>query len=145
MTRYLFTVLILLLVSLGACEEKLDDGYLAPPDQPVFFEYRHVNYAWGYTEQGWLVDSKGEVRSYDLTGKYNAPDSAGYISREDLVQNLSRCDSTTHQIGAEDMEYYTGLISGASKGKIGKAENIAADAGSSVLSCYCYDEEMGMY
>lgn len=138
-------VLMCMLVALTACEKNLDDDYEAPADQPVFFEYRYMNHAWGYAENGWLMDAKGEVRTYNLPEKYIVPDSAGYISRENLVQNLLQCDSTSHYIVEEDLKYYTGLISGAAKGKIGKAENNAADAGSAVLSCYLYDADMKMY
>ncbi len=128
--RYLLHVLILLLVGLSSCEKELDGGYEAPGDQPVFFEYHYVNHAWGYADQGWLVGANGEVRTFDLPEKYILPDSTGYISREDLIQNLSQGDSTIHYIEAEDLEYYTRLISGAAKGKIAKAENVAFDAGS---------------
>ena len=145
MMRYILPALIPLLMGLGACERWLDKAYEAPRTQPVFFEYRHVNHAWGYTENGWLVDDNGDLRSYDLPEKFIMPDSTGYISREDLIQNLAQCDSTVHRVAAEDLKYYTGLISGAAKGQIGKAENIAADAGSSVLSCYLYDVHKDMY
>jgi len=141
----LWTMLMVLLLGLTACDKWLDKAYEAPWTQPVFFEYRHVNHAWGYAEHGWLVDASGEVRTYDLPERFIMPDSTGYISREDLIQNLSQCDSTIHRVGAEDLRYYTGLISGAAQGKIGNAENIAADAGSSVLSCYIYDANKSMY
>jgi hypothetical protein len=136
---------MLLPVVLTACEKWLDKAYEAPRTQPVFFEYRHVNHAWGYAESGWLVDANGDIRTYDLPEKFIMPDSTGFISRVDLIQNLSQCDSTIHRVDAEDLRYYTGLISGAAQGKIGKAENIAADAGSSVLSCYIYDANEDMY
>ena len=72
-------MMILLLVGLSGCEKEGDNRYEAPADQPVFFEYRYVNHAWGYAENGWLVDAEGEVRTYNLPEKYFVPDSAGYI------------------------------------------------------------------
>ena len=143
--RYVLPLLLLLLVAQTGCEADLDNDYEAPEDQPVLFEYRHVNHAWGYTEQGWLINAGGDVRRYNLPENYIIPDSSGYISLEGLSQNLSQCDSTIQNIGAEDLEYYAGFISGASSGEIRKAENIAADAGSSVLSCYLYDPRKDMY
>ncbi len=142
---YVLPLLLLLMVALTGCEEDLDNDYKAPESQPVLFEYRHVNHAWGYTEQGWLINARGDVRTYNLPESYIIPDSSGYISLEGLIQNLSQCDSTIQNIGGDDLEYYAGFISGASSGEVGKAENIAADAGGSVLSCYLYDPEKDMY
>ena len=74
-------MMILLLVGLTGCEKEGDNGYEAPGDQPVLFEYRYVNHAWGYSENGWLIDSKGNMKSYDLPKDFNLPDSSGYITR----------------------------------------------------------------
>ncbi len=60
MMKRLVPVFVILLVVLGGCEEK----YEAPADQPVFFEYRYVNHAWGYSEHGYIIDSDGDVRRF---------------------------------------------------------------------------------
>lgn len=145
MKSYLLPTMILLLLGLTGCDKDGIEDYEAPEDQPVLFEYRYVNLAWGYFENGWLIDSKGNINSYNLPVEFNIPDSNGYISREDLLHNLNQTDSITFTFGTKDLDYYTGLISGAAKGKVGEAESIAADAGSSVLSCYLYDADKDMY
>ncbi len=85
------------------------------------------------------------MRRYDLPEDFKVPDSTGYISLEDLIYNLAQTDSNIHNVGDKELEHYSGLISGAAEGKIGKPENIAADAGSSVLACYLYNAQKDEY
>lgn len=141
MMKRLVPVFVILLVVLSGCEEK----YEAPADQPVFFEYRYVNHAWGYSEHGYLIDSDGDVRRFDSPEDFRLPDSTGYISRADLLHNLTQTDSIIHHIIPKDLEKHTALISGAAEGKTGEAENIAADAGSFVHACYLYDSQKDKY
>ncbi len=126
---------------LAGCEKE----YEAPEDQPVFFEYRYVNYAWSYSEHGWLINADGDVRRYDLPDDFRLPDSTGYISAEDLIHNLSQTELLIGSIEANDLDHYVGLIPGAADGEILKSQNVMADAGSSVLSCYLYDSDRDMY
>ena len=145
MKGYYVLILLMLFGISGGCEKENGKEYEGPEDQPVLFEYRHVNHAWAYTEHGWLIDSNGDVHYYSLPEDFRLPDSTSYLSHEDLLHNLAQADSSIHGLVAEDLEYYTGLIAGAAEGKIGKLENVAADAGGSVLSCYMYDAHKEMY
>ena len=137
--------LLVVTLMLSGCEKHCEKQYAAPEDQPVLFEYRYMNHAWGYSDHGWLIDGEGDVRRYDLPEEFRLPDSMGYITAEDLIHNLSQSDSIIGSIKTNDLDYYIGLISGASEGKISKSENVAFDAGSSVLSCYQYDADREMY
>ena len=104
-----------------------------------------MNHAWGYSEHGYLIDSDGDVRRFDSPEDFRLPDSTGYISRADLLYNLTQTDSIIHHILRKDLEKHTALISGAAEGKTGEAENIAADAGSFVHACYLYDSQKDKY
>ncbi|MCK4745680.1 MAG: hypothetical protein KAT15_01525 [Bacteroidales bacterium] len=119
-----------------ACEELTYD---APEDQPVFFEYNYINHAWGYQHHGWLIDGEGYVRYYNLPESYRFPDSTGYLSLEDLEHNIGLTDSVIEQVDGAELEKYRNYIPGAAKGEIGESSNVAADAGTSMLSCYLYD------
>ena len=126
----------------GACEV---DDYKAPEDQPLLFEYRYVNYAWGYQEHGWLIDQDGYIRYFNLPADYRVPDSNGFLSFEDLEYNLGQTDSIIDQVDDTVLARYVGYIPGAAAGEIGKSRNIAADAGSSILTCYFYDTDASAY
>lgn len=126
----------------SGCEEN-ECGCIG--EQPVYFEYRYVNHAWGYQEHGWLIDGEGHLKSYNLPEGFRMPDSTGMISREDLLHNLSLTDSTIQTLASSELDTYTSLIPAAADGEIGAARNIAADAGVSVLSGYLYDREKDAY
>ena len=139
--RKLVTILMTALM-LSACEK---ETWGCLEDQPVLFEYRNINFAWGYQEQGWLIDAEGIVRTYHLPEDFRLPDSTGFISRQDLDHNLSLTASIIHTVDKADLVYYSSLIPGASEGEIGKSRHIAVDAGASVLACYFYNEEADAY
>jgi hypothetical protein len=135
-------VLLLAGLVLAGCTEQEPE---IPVSQPVLFQYRYVNFAWGYQEYGWLIDHEGRVRTFRMPEGFRMPDSTGLISEEDLFHNLSLTDSTICLIDKKELEYYAGLIQAAAHGETGKARNIAYDAGRSVLSCYLYMETEGAY
>ena len=59
---YLILALFLLLL---ACEK---NGYNAPEEQPVYFEYHYVNFAWGLQDQGWL-EVWGDYQQYNQSAE----------------------------------------------------------------------------
>ena len=125
-----------------ACEKQ---EYDAPEDQPVFFEYHYINYAWGFQENGWLIDQEGNIRSFNNPADYRQGLKGATLSLEDLEHNLGLTDSIIGNLDDGDLEKYIHYIPAAAEGEIGLSRSIAADAGSSVLSCYLYDPEMNAY
>ena len=69
---------------LPSCEEVPCDCE-GPEDQPVYFEYHYQNWAWGYQESGWLIDSAGVVKGFHMPESFREADSTGLISTEDLL------------------------------------------------------------
>lgn len=140
MRRALF---VLFLVLLGSSCHK--ENYYRPEDQPVFFEYRYTNYAWGLFDSGWLIDQEGNIRGFEFPLDYRVPDSTGHVSAEDLEYNLAQTDTLLSSIGREDFEKHIKMIGGAEDGNIGEPRARGADMGSSVLSCYAFDPGSGSY
>ena len=140
MKIYILTGLMGLLT--GACDK---EEYAGPGDQPVYFEYHHVNHAWGFTEHGWLIDRDGNIRAFELPENFRAPDSDGYLELEDLEHNLGITDTVIGKVDIEELGRYIDYIPGAARGEIGDARSIAADAGASVLACYWYDPDKEAY
>lgn len=125
-----------------ACEREFYDG---PEDQPVYFEYHYINHAWGFIDNGWMIDREGNIRGYDHPEDYRWPDSTGYLSSEDLQNNLARTDTLLQNVRAKELKLYTRLISGAAEGNLSEYKRRGADMGSSVLSCYAFDHNAGSY
>ena len=127
---------------LWACEKQ---EYDAPEEQPVYFEYHYINYAWGFQENGWLIDQEGNIRSFIDPVDYRQGLKGAYLSLEDLEHNLGLTDSIIGTLDDGELEKYLHYIPAAADGKIGISRSNAADAGSSVLSCYLYNPEMNAY
>ena len=120
-------------------------GCVNHSDSPVLFAYRYTNWAWGYQERGWMIDREGKVRAYNLPVNYRSPDSLGYLSEEDLYHNLALTDTVIEILDPAEVDAYAALIPDAAGGELSEKENIAADAGSSVLTCYLYDNDKKAY
>jgi hypothetical protein len=136
-------IVLTILIVVTACE-----GEVPVLKQKILFQRHYVNYAWFYTDNGYLVDSMGYVRSFDVAKKklkWNYPDSLGYISKEAMDQNLSYCDSIIHRVGADSLSHYVDKIWGASRGMISKPDMQMADFGEIRYSAYIFDEKKQRY
>jgi hypothetical protein len=136
------SVFVFLLFFIAACETPVDR---IPGDQPLYFQYRYVNFAWGYQEHGWLIDHEGNLNYFSFPEDFQEADSTGHISGEDLVHNLGLTDSIISRIDASELAEYIQYIPGAATGKKGELRHIACDAGTSELSCYLYDPGADAY
>jgi len=137
------SLLLIFLFLLGSSCQKA--SYYGPDDQPVFFEYRYVNYAWGVSDHGWLIDKEGNIRGFEFPLDFRVPDSTGHVSLEDLEHNLSLADTLLSSISSKEFEKHIRLIRGAADGNLGERTPRGADMGSSILSCYAFDPEIGSY
>jgi hypothetical protein len=135
--------LILTLISFNSCKTEVPVLH-----QKILFEQHYVNYAWSYQNSGYLVDSLGYVRVFNLskdTIKWNEPDKDGTISVEQMTRNLELCTTLVGQIDPDTISYYSSKIWAASKGNISAPQNIMADAGSNVFSAFIFDNKTNKY
>jgi hypothetical protein len=143
MMKMRVVIWISLLAALGSGCEK--EYYLAPVDQPVYFEYHYRNHAWGEADNGWLIDNEGKQRGFNFPEDYRWPDSTGHISLMDLTYNLGQTDTLLHSFSRKEIEKHTRLIGGATDGILSEFRVRGADMGSATLSCYAYDLKTGTY
>ena len=116
--------------------------------QKILFGVQYTNWAWGYQNKGFLIDTMGYVRAFDLsktTLVWKNQDSSGYISKASMEINLSYCDSIIYKLKADSLLHYTGKIWAASKGTISKPTTQMADFGEIRYSAYIYDEKSERY
>jgi len=138
--KYLFFIIIM---TFTGCKTEYPNF-----NRKILFEKHYVNWAWGYQNKGFLVDSLGFVNAFDLSKdsiKWNEPDKDGYIGIVEMNENLSYCDSVICQIDADTLAHYTDKILAASKGKISEPVNQMADAGSITYSAFIFDEKTNQY
>lgn len=138
--NYLIPILLMALIS---C--KTETPSIA---QKILFEQHYVNYAWLYQNNGYLVDSSGNVRAFDLsrdTIKWNEADKDGYISASKMNENLALCKSVVGKVDQDTLTHYSAKIWNASFGEITKSDIYMADAGSIVYSAFIYEAKTNRY
>ena len=135
-------IILLFITCITGCETI---EYNPPESQPVYFEYEYINFAWGYQNNGWIIDAGGNVRSWNRPEDWRRPDSTGYISESDLLYNISETDSVIEVVGSNELKKHVALIEGAKDGFITEPENIGNDAGSASLYGYWYDPGVDAY
>lgn len=135
-------LLLSVLFALLSCD---DDVKLT--NQRVFFEVHYINGAWGYVNHGVLIDSLGNVSSFNLAAKsaWNYPDSLGKISRADMNENFALCDSVVHNVGSDSLQHYVNMIDNAARGKVSDPAYVMADAGIRQYFAYVYDSKSDSY
>ena len=136
-------IIFIFILGLVACTNEIPSF-----KQQILFEKHYTNWAWGYQNNGYLIDSLGYVRPFDLSKtsiEWNYPDSLGYISEKKMEQNLSHCGASVYQLNADSLSFYVSKIWGASKGKISQSDLQMADFGEIRYSAYIYDEKNKCY
>lgn len=139
-----FFTLLLICSVFYSCE---DDLKLT--DQKVFFEVHYLNSAWFYTNNGIMIDSLGQIHTFDIKDNQDSwvyTEPTGYISQSDMNKNLSLC--TTAQgitVSTDSLKYYVEKIDNAARGKLSQSEIMMADAGSLQYIAYVYEPHKKRY
>lgn len=108
----------------------------------------YINMAWTYQSSGYIIDSAGNVRTYNLSKtstQWNFPDSTGYISKLKLDENISRCKLIATKIDNDTLEYYSTKIEQASRGNTSEPSMTMADFGEKMYLAYIYDSQKKRY
>ena len=136
----------ILLFSIILCFFSCNDD-IEITQQRVFFEIHYVNYAWSYVNHGILIDSLGNVNGYHLSQKnnWNYPDSLGYISRKEMNENFSHCDTVIHHISKDSLQYFVNKIDNAARGIVSDPVGVMADAGIMEYIAYVFDKKRDRY
>lgn len=133
----LFLLVSIILIS---CSKKDDDEV-----HHGYFTYEYQNWAWGYQHEGWMMDEKGKVNSFNLPEHWNGVDSLGYISEVELIENLEFCESKIDQVSSSQLLNKNQLISAAVNGEYSERQNTAYDAGSIQYVCYYWESALNSY
>lgn len=132
MKKSLKTIIAVLLITnlFSSCNDSID-----LKNQRALFEVHYVNYAWIYTNNGFLIDSAGYVYTYNLKQTERVKDSS-VISNDEMNYKFSISYKTGLKIPTDTLMFYVNKIYKASQGKLSQSESMMADAG--ILRCYAY-------
>jgi hypothetical protein len=116
-------------------------------DLPVTkFSKTYVNWAGGYTENGWRISTLGEVDSFS----YTKSDSMWLLSDDSLISASemnrlnSRYSPTLQSINQSTLDSMVELIPLAAAGPLTK-KNVSVDMGAQIYSAYVYDKVANKY
>jgi hypothetical protein len=110
------------------------------------FSKTYVNWAWGYTHNGWHLSNLGRIDSFS----YTKSDSLWLLSDDSLITatEMSRINSrytpTSQTIKQSTLDSMVALIPLAAAGPWTK-KNLSADMGAQIYSAYYYDSEAKQY
>lgn len=132
-------VIVFLLILFPGCEEF---PYHSPD---AIFVSHYINYAWGYQDRGFVIDSEGNVSAFNMPASWNYPDGDGYISAAEMEQNLAQLEEPYCKVSKYDLVYYATKLDKARKGKITEPEHRMCDAGSTAVAGYIYESGTDRY
>ena len=113
--------------------------------QAVLFQVEYINYAWGYQHNGFIIDNKGNILTYNNPENWNFPDKELNINESQMNENIGKCLISGKKVSAEELSKYAGYIKNIASSKITALKNVAADEGSKQYICYQFSDKSRTY
>ncbi len=127
MMKIKFYLLIILFV-LPACEKNYSPANI--DDCPILFARYYINYAWGYTYDGWYVDKNGRIYEIDINSSLKlVTDHNTSLTEQQLNDLLIAANETNKYLNKDDLLKMIGLISPSSSGQLSDRVNRCYDFG----------------
>lgn len=136
---------LLCVVLLTSCEKQKGDVTFPNANQKILFQVEYTNYAWGYSHNGFLIDSSGTITLFKYPQSWHNADLKGYISESDMEENIKQLDTISYTIDKSEVLKYFSLLEGILKGELSKPYNRMFDAGETDYSGFLYDQEKKQY
>lgn len=130
------TGIMVLSMFFSNCEEEDNNKQYDLLNQKILFQYEYINHAWGYQQQGWIIDSAGDVHCYKSPENWHHCDSLGFIDESLLESNLLQTDSVCFTVDKIKLATMLLLIEEASKGEILEPKQMRYDSGSQAYKAY---------
>jgi hypothetical protein len=127
----------------AGCKEENDSTPVI--NQEILFQVEYVNGAWIYQHNGFLIDSSGYVKSYKLPNTWHFVDSLGYISQDDMNDNILQLNTITQKIDKDTLAKYFDLLKYAAGGALTLPKNEMYDAGVTRYCGYIYNAKTEKY
>jgi hypothetical protein len=114
-------------------------------NQDILFQYEYINYAWGYHHSGFYITGDGNIYTYNNPEEWNFPEKDSTMTRQQVIENLSRCQLSQVTISKEELQKYSRHIPNIAFSKVTAPKNVGADAGSVEFICYLFSEKTVRY
>ncbi|MDQ1266607.1 MAG: hypothetical protein QG635_1759, partial [Bacteroidota bacterium] len=120
--------------------------------QYTLFEVEYINYAWGYTHEGFFIDSLGDVYTYQYYREGNhiprdtwQPANFDTLAPQELAEKYSHNPALFTTINKSVLTEKFSLVEAAAKGKMSERKMVCADIGSWYYVAYKFDKVRNHY
>lgn len=120
------------------------EEFPVPDDQEIFFEVNYVNYAWGFQNDGFLIDKTGRVRTFDKPKDWKFAGSRPLTAVE-MDERLAKTTVSKYTVPANELARYIKKMKRVSDKDFTKPSNRGADMGASAYYVYRYDSGSKTY
>jgi hypothetical protein len=139
---FLSTLFCIALVA--CCLGCSDDEVPISDEQEILFEVNYVNYAWGYQNNGILIDKQGRIRTYDKPKDWKFA-ALGPLTVAEMDENLSKTTISKVTIPPAELAQYVNLLKKVSDDDFSNPVNRGADMGGSSFYIYHFDPGSKVY
>ncbi|PSL23611.1 hypothetical protein [Dyadobacter jiangsuensis] len=122
-------------IALPACS---DEEFSVSDDQEILFEVNYVNYAWGFQNNGFLIDKTGRVRTYDKPKDWKFA-SEGPFTVAEMDERVSKTTIANYTVPANELSQYVSKMRRVSDKDFTTPASVGADMGASAFYIYRYD------
>jgi hypothetical protein len=136
---------LLCVILLMSCEKQKGNEKFPNAHQLILFQIEYINHAWGFSHNGFLIDSSGVVTSFKYPHNWNYPDSTGYMGESAMEDNINQLDTISFTINKSEMLKYFDKLEKISDGELIVPAYRAYDAGKTDFSGFIYDSNKKQY
>jgi len=140
----LLSIALPLVLSLTAvsCAETLTP---APDPGSVLFEVEYVNFAWGRSWNGFVLDAEGRVYAYDLGDTNLWPAEGDVFAASELEAKYAHQRRLVTTVAATEAASRYARVADALSGTLTPPKGVCADAGTVRYSALLFDASAGTY
>jgi hypothetical protein len=132
---------LVLSLSAASCTESL----ALPDPGSVLFEVEYVNFAWGRSWNGFVVDAEGRVSSYDLGDTNLWPPEGDVFTATELEAKYAHQRQLVTTVAASEAASRYARVADALAGSITPPKGACFDAGTVRYSALLFDASTGTY
>lgn len=109
-------------------------------EQKIYFQMDHVSYSPEYQHYGFMIDSKGNILTYNNPEQWNFPGNDLKLTEEQIEENICMCESSG-KVNADDLVKFASFITKIASSKVTAMKDTGADNGFTSYLCYEYGED----
>src|SRR5262245_42455142 len=155
MSRHALTAVVSLVTLIG-CDDVAATKPSAPPQPTAATQQtwlcgrEYVNMAWGYQRRGVVLDTLGNIWTYNIKSSPNAlvnpwsPKDLANMSEEELKLRYNGA-TVAGKVPVEEIAQHLPLVAEAAKATPTEPKGVGADMGANTLYCFTYDAAKRTY